>query len=66
LHKRVLGEQTFRTSNRYQVYGATFKKRAPKAVKAIKEFAKLHMVSSFFPECAEYCREQVMSDLTLS
>jgi large subunit ribosomal protein L31e len=32
-----------------QVYGATFKKRTPKAVKAIKEFAKLHMVPSSHP-----------------
>ena len=66
LHKRVLFDQTFRASNSYQVYGATFKKRAPRAVKAIKEFAKLHMVSSFSPDCAEYYREQMMSDSTLS
>ena len=28
-----------------KVYGVSFKKRAPTAIKAIKEFAKLHMVS---------------------
>jgi len=28
-----------------RVYGMSFKKRAPGAIKAIKEFAKLHMVS---------------------
>ena len=41
------------TANKYkvnnQVYGVSFKKRAPRAIKAIKEFATLHMVSLLFP-----------------
>lgn len=37
---------TSRPDMHKRVYGVSFKKRAPQAIKAIKEFAKLHMVPS--------------------
>jgi len=51
-----------------RVYGASFKKRAPKAIKAIKEFAKLHMVllPPFTSETDTVCREQTMCEWILS